>query len=179
MSAMFCMPFQRIREIYVNGERWEGTWRVETVSTESPCMPGQACGPFLVLEDCTTWPTQTLSRPLSDACTWAIVADTGCAPPPHILRQTEKLAYELLKSECDPDNCALPDNTKSMSRKGLTVEFDNEKFGLPILDAAVKKWECKPADFETATDPASTVRHHRQWLGNRSDLDAALTALGL
>lgn len=184
LSDGFCMPVCEILGVVVNGELWEQPWRLEQVHHTAPCMPGVDCGPFLVVEDCGWLPRQNLGVPLTEDCTWAIIARTGCEPPAHVLAEIPKLALQVLKADptsCayDPDNCTLPDGVTSLSRKGMTIQFDSEKTGLPLLDKAIDKWACCESDNEAAGDPSSLIRWHTAWAGHDSTLTDWLETEGL
>lgn len=178
LSSATCMPVAEVLGVMVNGAPWAGTFRLVTM----PCDSGGPARPTLILDGpvgAPGFPAQHLGRTLDQDGTWAIVARTGVDPLPAVLRQTEQLAYEILKADgCDPENSQLADGVVSMSRKGMTVNFDTKRTGLPVLDQLIDKWKCKPNDFERGWSPVEPVTWMGEWLGLESALGAAATAGG-
>jgi hypothetical protein len=159
LSAGFAYPVSSVtavRSINLDGavETWAaGEWRLD--------LDGS-----LVKQHGTrgsTWPWQDPQRPVGHPGSWWVEATIGCHPPADVVRAAEDLACELLLADVDPENCSLPDNVRSITRQGTTIEFDKRQWdGVPLVAAiaepAPKGWGCAAADRQVMVDPAAAGR---------------------
>lgn len=109
-----------------------------------------------------TFPVNDLYLPHDSPGQWWIEATIGEPIPTEVLTAANQLACELIKAVVDPENCALPDNVRSITRQGVTIEFDRSEWSaLPLLQQVTRPW---PAGYgegvvEYGFDPA----YHRRW----------------
>lgn len=101
-------------------------------------------------------------RPFDWPLGWWIEATIGEDPPGDVLQAASQLACELVLAKTDPEKCSLPDNVRSITRQGTTIEFDRTQWAaLPILQDIAKPYPegygCAP--IERGLDPA----HPHRW----------------
>lgn len=66
--------------------------------------------------------------------------DKGLAPPAGGVAACVNLAIELVRSWCGEPGCAIPPNTSTITRQGMTIQLDASAFlkeqrtGVPIVD---------------------------------------------
>ncbi|QYN17609.1 hypothetical protein [Amycolatopsis sp. DSM 110486] len=88
---------------------------------------------------------QDLSKRLGEPGTWAVEFKSGLPVPAGGDTAASDLACELLKA-CNPahsEGCKLPDNVRSVTRQGVTIDFDTTvaasgKFNVPSVDLWVQ-----------------------------------------
>jgi hypothetical protein len=120
------------------------------------------------LHACRPWPTcQNLCTPPGQPGTWEIVLAVGANPPRLLQRAASDLACEMVKACKGQDHC-MPDSVKSVSRRGVSmefekIEFDGERLGIPSVDLAIKHYGCTDGDaWETFVRPREQWRYtHR------------------
>jgi hypothetical protein len=103
------------------------------------------------------WPVQVLSRRPGQRDTWWLECAVGADPPDLVVSAAADLAVELAKALTDPENCALPDNVQSITRRGVTVTFNQtaEITGVHTLTLAVATFP--RFQFVGGRDPAHWV----------------------
>lgn len=92
------------------------------------------------------WPAQHLNRPDGADGTWSVTVTHGNPPPPHVADAAAELARQLILRGCSSDDCLLPDNATSVTRDGVTVEFNiptGGKTGIPTVDTIIDLYPAK------------------------------------
>lgn len=82
-----------------------------------------------------SWPRQNLGAPLGEPGTWSVKYQQGVPAPEYVGVLTATLANELVKACTEGEECRIPRNVVSSSRRGVNYEFDPSK-----LTAAGKTW---------------------------------------
>lgn len=154
------ISMEAVRQIEVGGT--VRTWAAEEWRFDRPWglvkqysdTDGAAC-----------FPCQDVYRPVSYQGSWWLEAWIGAHPPGDVRRATGLLAREILLAEVDPERCSLPDNVRSVTRQGTTIEFDRSEWsGVPLMKELTapfpKGHGCSPQDYEFGRDPA----RHQHWV---------------
>lgn len=93
--------------------------------------------------DAVRWPGQNLSRPIGEPGTWWVDYDRGEAVPAGGDMAAGALAKEI-NASCEGTACRLPKTVVSLTRQGVTHQFDPTKIlaagftGLPEVDQWVQ-----------------------------------------
>lgn len=82
---------------------------------------------YLIRIDGNTWPTcqDMLADPETDSNTFQVTYTKGAPVPIGGQIAVGRLACELALGACGSDECALPDGMTSLSRQGLTMNFQD------------------------------------------------------
>lgn len=126
------------------------------------------CVPFKTSGCGSSWPANDHCDP------WTIRATLDAEPPKMLLLGAAKFACEIVKDCQGKANC-LPDNVRSITRRGLTMDvgeelsetisFDNAGTGIPILDIALRRWGCDAQSLAAHFDPLAKLdeQYRRTW----------------
>lgn len=117
---------------------------VQTVQIEgAPVDPDiwRVEGNYLVRQDGDVWPdTQNLISPLGADDTWSVTYNRGMIVPPMGQYATGKLVAYLAKQIGSGQPCAVPYNTTSVSRGGVTIQRDVAKATITTGVKEVDQW---------------------------------------
>lgn len=125
-------------------------------------------GNRVVRLDGLPWQRNTFGLPTSDpnAVETIVTYQVGAAPPIEGRMAAAALACELKKS-CNGNDCALPANVTSFSRRGVDVELTDlaemlksGATGIPIVDHFIAV-HGMPRGWTTMSDPAAGMRGQR------------------
>lgn len=103
-------------------------------------------GKYLVRLDGDRWPScNSFDLPSSSAVEVIVQATVGREPPIELKMAAADLACELKKACNGSENCTLPPNVRSLTRRGVEIEindlgdlFRDDRFGIPSVDMAIK-----------------------------------------
>lgn len=129
-EVRFPGPVAAVSQVLIDGAPLdEGAYRLDE-------------GRLLVRTDGSEWPScQDMSAPVDQPGTFAVSYTPGVLPGPDGLWAAGVLAHEFSKA-CQGAKCRLPSSVASVSRQGVSMEFDNSMFsngltGIREVDAWV------------------------------------------